>query len=249
MLGHKWVPAEGTVISSAREQMELPGQHGMHWVEVYELDVRTPDGQTGQARVPGPGLGGLHPGTVVRLETNAKTGEIRMHPDWHTAVIRNGPVPPAGPSGAGPAINVSGPGSAGIAQVLGNALPAGSHVMIGGTDAADILRTVLSGDPAQRAAAKEQLRELAQSQGQGPVIAFGNVSVTGSGPGFGPGPGSGAAAGSSGDFGDAPAPFTSPQAPSASPSDRLAALEQLLERGQVSHAEFDTMRQQILGSL
>jgi hypothetical protein len=230
MLGHKWVPAEGTVTGSAREQMELPGRHGMHWVEVYDLEVRTPDGQTVQARVPGPGLGGLTPGTVVRVETNARTGEIRLHPDWHTAVIRNGPPRPA----------AGGPGGTGLdlMQLFGGGAAAGDPAtggVAGGTDMAEVLRAVMSGDPAARAAAKEQLRQLAQSRGQGAgtAFAFGDLTVTGPAGGFGGGP----------------APFTSPQAPPASPSDRLAALEQLLERGQVSQAEFDTMREHILGEL
>jgi hypothetical protein len=78
-----------------------------------------------------------------------------------------------------------------------------------GPDAAELLRSVLSGDPADRAAAKEQLRHLAQPQGAG-----------------------------------SPTPAGQP-----SPSDRLAMLQQLVDRGQLSQEEFDAKRQQILDAI
>jgi hypothetical protein len=78
MVGHKWEPAEGAIINSHYEQMELPGKHGMHRVPVYEIDIRAADGTTGRARVPSAHYDTLRPGTIVRLEISGKNGEIRL---------------------------------------------------------------------------------------------------------------------------------------------------------------------------
>ncbi len=234
MIGHRWQAAEGTVVATRTEQMQLPGRPGMHWVNVHDVDVRAPDGEQGRARVLDPDSDTLPPGTVVRLEINDKTGEIRLNPHRDKRIISlgHGGTGPGdfNPPGARrmPTVTMTGPGGANFAQLFANGPP----VMIGGTDASDILRTVMSGDPAERAAAKDRLRELAQSQGGsfGPAVSFGAAS-------------------------DAPASFPD-GAPAASftsgpanPSDRLAALAQMLERGQLSQAEFDAKRQQILDQI
>jgi hypothetical protein len=237
MIGHRWQAAEGTVVATRTEQMQLPDRPGMHWVNVHDVDVRTPDGEQGRARVPDPDGDTLHAGTVVRLEINDKTGEIRLNPHRDKRIISlgHGPGGIAGPDefnppGARrmPTVTATGPGAANFAQLFANGPP----VMIGGTDASDILRTVMSGDPAERAAAKDRLRELAQSHGGsfGPAVSFGAAS---------------GAPASSPDGGPA-ASFTSG---AANPSDRLAALAQMLERGQLSQAEFDAKRQQILDQI
>jgi hypothetical protein len=216
MVGHKWEPAEGTIINSNYERMELPGKHGMHLVPVYEIDVRAADGTTGRERVPSAEYPALRPGTIVRLEISAKTGEIRLHP--HRAQLIIGYSPGVGltddfTAAAPLTISVTNAGPAGTGQFFGGSFPGNTEVHVagglGGANAAEILRAVLSGDPADRAAAKEQLRHLAQD---------------------------GAAA--------SPAGATTPN-----PSDRLAMLQQLVDRGQLSQEEFDAKRQQILDEI
>ena len=216
MVGHKWEPAEGTIINSNYERMELPGKHGMHLVPVYEIDVRAADGTTGRERVPSAEYPALRPGTIVRLEISAKTGEIRLHP--HRAQLIIGYSPGVGltddfTAAAPLTISVTNAGPAGTEQFFGGSFPGNTEVHVvgglGGANAAEILRTVLSGDPADRAAAKEQLRHLAQDGGAA-----------------------------------SPAGATTPN-----PSDRLAMLQQLVDRGQLSQEEFDAKRQQILDEI
>jgi Short C-terminal domain len=226
MIGHKWEPAEGTIISWSVEQMELPGRPGMHYVRVYDIDVRTPDGTTGRARVPSAEYSELQAGMIVRLEINAKTGEIRLHPHRDKLQIGFSPVAAAanddfsGASAAGGTqVNVVGGGI----TILGGMAGASSEQV------SDMLRAVMSADPASRAAAKEQLRQLAQTQGS--YLSQGM------------------------DAGGALAGFASPaSAPGGgtsgrSPSDRLALLQQLFDHGQLSQAEFDAKRQQILDEI
>ena len=170
MIGHKWEPAEGTIISSSAERMELPGHHGMHFVAVYEIDVRTPDGTANRARVPSADHTSLDPGTIVRLEINSKTGELRLHPHESQLVIgfdasaaAVAAPPPAAGLASGSALTFGGPGVTvvNIGQLTGGSTPAGAHVhTLGGAEAAELLRTVMSGDPADQAAAREQLRHL-----------------------------------------------------------------------------------------
>jgi len=216
MVGHRWEPAEGTIINSHYEQMELPGKHGMHRVPVYDIDVRAADGTTGRARVPSAEYHTLRPGTIVRLEISAKTGELRLHPNRSQLVIGFSPstsgltddFPPASLSAAGPA-------GLDFTQVFGGLAGGAQMNVVGGSEAAEILRTVLSADPAERAAAKEQLRHLAAGQGQG-------IS---------------------------PGPLT-PGAPAKpTPSDRLAMLQELVDRGQLTQEEFAAKRQQILDEI
>jgi Short C-terminal domain len=226
MIGHKWEPAEGTIVSLSREQMELPGRPGMHYVTVYDIDVRASDGTVGRARVPSPQYPSLQPGMIVRLEINAKTGEMRLHP--HEAKLQIGFSPMAAgvnddfsaSSAAGPQLNMLGGlgNAAGVAGLAGLAGLGGTevHVLGGaaGEQVSEIVRAVLSGDPASRAAAKEQLRQLAQTQGQ--LVSHDAVP---------------------GGFGQ------------RSPSDRLAVLQQLVDHGQLSQAEFEAKRQQILDEI
>jgi hypothetical protein len=218
MVGHKWEPAEGTIINSHYEQMELPGKHGMHRVPVYEIDVRAADGTTGRARVPSAEYESLRPGTIVRLEISGKNGEIRLHPHRGQLIIGFSPSA-AGMTDdftAASTIRMSGtnagPAGANLGQFFGGSFSAADVDIVGGVvgpDAAELLRSVLSGDPADRAAAKEQLRHLAQPQGAGSPIPAGQPS----------------------------------------PSDRLAMLQQLVDRGQLSQEEFDAKRQQILDAI
>jgi hypothetical protein len=232
MIGHKWEPAEGTIVNSHSEQMELPGVHGMHWVAVHEIDVRTQDGDQGRARVPSREYTSLHPGTVVRLEINAKTGEIRLHPHRDKLIIKLGFDYPGTGDGSAtgqaprPTVTFSGPAGADLAQFFGGAM-AGGAAVVTGAEAADIVRTMRSGDPADVAAGRERLREIAQANRDAIQQA--------------------AAAGD-----PAARPRTDRQADTSDrpdPSDRVALLQRMLERGQLSQAEFDAKRQQILDQI
>jgi hypothetical protein len=172
MHGHHWQQAEGTIVSRQYEQMELPGQHGMHFVAIYDIDVRTADGTGGAENVLCQEHLWLDPGTVVRLEINSKTGEIRLHQHWPDVVISSGgPVPARAVQDASlPATPppVPAAGTADFGQLFGGAIPAGADVhVVGGEQAAEILRQVMSGDPADRAAMKEQLRHLIAGQEAG----------------------------------------------------------------------------------
>ncbi len=222
MIGHKWAPAEGTIINSHSEQMEVPG-HGMHYVAVYEMNVRSADGTAGRARVPSYEHQSLRPGMIVRLEISSKSGEIRLHPHRDKLILGYSTShleddDDFAPSAAGPtttttvtigSMSAAGTGLADLAQVFGGNLPPGAHVQVmGGADAAEIMRTAMSGSPADREAAKEQLRQLARGQTGG-----------------------------------------QPAAQQQTPADRLTALQQLADRGLLSQAEFDAKRQQILDEL
>ncbi len=228
MIGHKWEPAEGTIVSLSREQMEVPGRPGMHYVTVYDIDVRASGGTAGRARVPSPQYPSLRPGMIVRLEINAKTGEMRLHPHADKVQIGFSPMAAgvnddfsAAAPGAGPQLNVLGGfGVLGGAGGLGGMSGLGGadvHVLGGvmGEQVSEIVRAVMSGDPASRAAAKEQLRQMAQTQGQ--FVGQSDALPGGTG--------------------------------QRSPSDRLAVLQQLVDHGQLSQAEFDAKRQQILDEI
>lgn len=80
MIKHAWEPAEGTIVGCQYKQLDVPGRHARQQASAYEIDVRTPEGKIDRAQVPSAGYTDLRPGTIVRLEINSSTGEIRMHP-------------------------------------------------------------------------------------------------------------------------------------------------------------------------
>ncbi len=83
MFGHKWEPAHGTVVGSVVEQRAIDGQHGLHEVRVYTIDIRKGGGQHQRVTVPAPPTlqGELPAGTAVRLQVHGKSGEVRFDPD------------------------------------------------------------------------------------------------------------------------------------------------------------------------
>jgi hypothetical protein len=83
VFGHKWESAAGTIVGSAVEQRAVDGQHGLHGVRVYTVDIRKGGGQHQRVTVPAPPSlqGELPAGTAVRLEVHGKTGEVRFDPD------------------------------------------------------------------------------------------------------------------------------------------------------------------------
>jgi hypothetical protein len=175
VLGHHWVGAEGTIVAATSQPMELPGKHGLRQVTVYDVDVRTPAGDTEPVSVPSDEHLWLDPGTVVRLEINSKTGESRLHPRADQVIVSTGgPVPARAraESGlAGSAATDPAAGGVDLAQIFGGNLPAGAQVhVVGGDQAAEILRQVMSASPGDMAAVKENLRHLIAGQeahGQG----------------------------------------------------------------------------------
>jgi hypothetical protein len=170
MVGHKWHPAEGTIVSTEQQQMSGLTQPGMQWVNVHDIDLRRPDGQLSRVKVVDPDNDHLHPGTVVLLEIHSKTGEIRMSPHRDQRIIRHtfGPQSEDGfnppPASLLPQVTVTGVGGTDLGQLFGGT----ASVVVGG---------------------------------------------------------------------------------GTTPSDRLAMLQQLLVRGQLTQAEFDTKRREIIDSL
>jgi hypothetical protein len=83
VFGHKWEPAHGTIVESVVEQRAIDGQHGLHEVRVYTVDIRKGGGQHQRVRVPAPPTlqGELPAGTAVRLQVHGKSGEVRFDPD------------------------------------------------------------------------------------------------------------------------------------------------------------------------
>jgi hypothetical protein len=244
MHSHHWESAEGTIANAHSQPMEMPGKHGVRNVTVYDMDVRTPDGNVMEANVASEEHRLLRPGMVVRLEINSRTAEIRLHPKHENLVIRrDGPIPSRASERFAPPPGPGGPGAPGIdlGQLFGGNFPAAARVFVttsAGADfpadgqahpadagaASELLRTVMSGDPAAKAAAKEQLRQLAQTQVYEPGAQFGQQ------------PGSGQ-------------PGAAVNTGHAGPADRLAALQEMADRGQLSQAEFDAKRQQILDGI
>src|SRR5580700_2753849 len=115
MVGHKWHPAEGTIVSTEQQQMSGLTQPGVQWVNVHEIDLRMPDGQLSRVKVVDPDNDHLHPGTVVLLEIHGKTSEIRMSPHRDQRIIRHafGPQSEDGfnppPGSLAPQVTVTGP--------------------------------------------------------------------------------------------------------------------------------------------
>jgi hypothetical protein len=208
MHGHKWEPAEGLIYSAESQPMQIPGQRGVRNVTVYDIEVRTPGSAPSRASIPSEDSRFLQPGMVVRLEINARTGEIRLHTDVGNQIISRGPAPvdPDAPIGsAQPGTRVLGTD---FAQMFGGDLTADVQ-MVAGADAAGLLRTLTSGDPADRAAAAEQVRHIRDD-----------------------------------------AVAARPERPDRpSPADRVAALQQMVDRGQLSQADFETRRQRILDQI
>jgi hypothetical protein len=237
MLNHHWEPAEGTIANAHSQPMEMPGKHGVREVTVYDMDVRTSDGNVMEANIPSEEHRLLRPGMVVRLEINSKTAEIRLHPKSADLIIRrDGPIPSrssdrfAAPPGAG-APDASG---LDLAALFGGSFPAGAQVFITSSAGAagpvddenlvvDLLTQLQSGDPATVAAAREQMGQVARARRE-------RAHAQSAGPG-------------SGQDG-APGPADRP-----SPADRIAALQQMVDRGQLSQDEFDARRQRILDQI
>jgi hypothetical protein len=93
LIGHRWVRAEGTITNSRSAHLQLPGKRKVEYVNVYDIDVRMPGGETFQAQVPSHERRGLHIGTIVRLEVSTATGEIRLPREFSAVIISRGSGP------------------------------------------------------------------------------------------------------------------------------------------------------------
>jgi hypothetical protein len=236
MLGHKWESARGTIVEAHSGPASGPGlgaaQHPEHR---YVIEVRGPTGAVIRGEVTEKSVF-VHPvGTAIGVEVHAKTGEIRLDPNARADSVRGM---------ANLADHVIGPG--------GQELPV--HMEPG--EISNLAQAVRSGDPAARQAAIDRVRELrdhardraAQQQAApGTAVAepvgFSSFSEPA---GFAPV--------------SQPAPV-SPYSPSTSSfgafdtsggqgtkDERIARLQQLLDKGILTESEFGARRQQILGS-
>jgi hypothetical protein len=230
VFGHKWEPAEGTIVELRPAETAFGRKSGQGPGHVYVVDVRKPDGEVIRATVTGTAGRPLAVGTTVRLEVNAKTSEARFDPS-------------AGNFGAGGVRDAmqlaeqirqaqrAGGGAAAAAAAL-SGLPQGVHIqqgipgqpgaagmrVVGGGEAAELVQELLSGNATDRAAAIERLKSLrSPAAGQANVPAGPADPFTPPG-GFNPPP----AFGQAGAFTTPPAPstfdpvgsFNTPPAPS-----------------------------------
>jgi hypothetical protein len=166
VFGHKWESARGTVVETLIEQTTVDGMPGLHQVPVYVLDVRKPSGEHVRAQVTGvPGMStDLAAGTLVSVEVNAKTGELRFSPDHikaSLAAARNTTqVRVDTTSRVTTTVTGGQPGMPGGAGMPGAGMP-GIH-MVGGEQAAELMQAVqaLRAGGGDREAAREKIRQL-----------------------------------------------------------------------------------------
>lgn len=226
MIGHKWEPAEGTIISSQPDPARRPDKDGMPQSAAYDIDVRMPDSSRLRAQVASGHHRSLQPGTIVRLEVNAKTGEVRLHPQHSQLIVgfdtsatnMRDDSAAGGDFPAAPGVTTTfrmGGADVDLTQFFSDGFAdVGQVSVVSGSEALDLVRTIMSGDPSARAAARDQFRQLAGSQGQ-----FQGQQGQGQ------------------------------QGQAHSPSDRLAKLQEMADRGQITQDEFATKRQQILDEI
>jgi hypothetical protein len=217
MIGQKWEPADGTIVSAQRDLTRRSGKGGAPQFAAYDIDVRMPDGSRQRAQVSSGHHRSLEPGTIVRLEVNAKTGEVRLHAHESQLIIgfdmsAAGAQDDSAASGGFPAASGTtttfrvGGGNVDLTSFLGDFSDRVS--MVAGPEALDLVRNMMSGDAAARAAARDQFRQTAISKSQ-----------------------------------------IHSQDAVHSPSDRLAKLQEMVDRGQISQDEFAAKRQQILDEI
>ena len=293
MLGHKWEPAQGTIVEARAH----------HHERSYVIEVRKPTGEVVRGNVTEKG-GFPHPvGAVVAIEVHSKSGEMRIDPSARTDSIRGMMQvaeqmrASAGAAGAGGAVGGAATISA-LASALGAASQGGAAVHVLGPDGQELpvhvnpgdisslAQAIKSGDPAARQAALDRLHEL-RDQGRQRAAAHphpaggppmpGAEGFTGSaGPSTfdeigGPRHIPASGAGAFGEPADAfsfglpatPSPYqqVSPPIPDSTPmsssafdtgagegtvEQRIARLQQLLDKGILTESEFAAQRQQVI---
>jgi hypothetical protein len=217
-MAQKWEPAEGTIVGIQPDLTRRPGISGAPQSAAYDIDVRMPDGSRQRAQVASGHHRDLQPGAIVRLERNATTGEVRLHHhasplvigfDSSAASAQDNSAASGGfaaATGMNRSFRVGGT-DVDLTKFMGDSFTERIS-MVAGPEALDLVRTMMSGDPAARAAAREQFRQQALS----------NSQIHG-------------------------------QNPVHNPSDRLAKLQEMADRGQISQDEFAAKRQQILDEI
>ena len=229
MFGHKWEPAEGTIVEVRPAETAFGRASGHGLGPVYAVDVRQANGEVVRATVTGPAGPPLAVGTTVRLEVNAKSGEARFDPN--AGNLRAGGVRDAMKL-AEQIRQAQRAGGAAAAAAALSGLPQGMHIqpgmpgqpgvpgmrVVGGGEAAELMQELLSGNATDRAAAIERLRGLRSgAAGQAGAAAGPANPLTPPG-GFNPPP----AFDQAGAFSTPPAPstfdpigsFSTPPAPS-----------------------------------
>jgi Short C-terminal domain len=301
MLGHKWEPAEGTIV----EAQTLPGhRHGieaaLHAEHRYVIEVRKPTGETIRGTVTEKSMRAHVVGQTVRVEVHGKNNEIRLDPNARTNAVSDMMNMAEQMRGAAGGMGATGAvGAAGLAGALGAMLggtgapsvhvigPGGQELPLGALQGAGevggLAQAMMSGDPAARQAAIDRLRQI-KAQAHGESAGQTGQPAPSTFDDIGP-------ANTAGTFGDpvretfsqppAPSPYSQPAAPSSfsqsttpssfgqvtpptsfgSPSafdsfgggaaagssqERIAKLQQLLDKGILTESEFQTQRQQVL---
>jgi hypothetical protein len=249
MLGHKWESARGTIVEAHSRPASGHSLGAAQYPECrYVIEVRKPTGAVIRGEVTERSVFLHAVGTTIGVEVHAKTGEIRLDPDAVADPVRGMPTM---------ADHVIGPG--------GQELPV--HMEPG--EIGNLAQSVRSGDPAARQAAIDRLRELrdhardraAQQQAGGgptsPAAGFSEEPV-----GFSEEPVGFSSFSEPAGFAPVSQPSpVSPYSPSMSSfgafdtsggqgtkDERIARLQQLLDKGILTESEFGAQRQQILGS-
>jgi Short C-terminal domain len=170
VFGHKWEPAEGTIVEVRPAETAFGRASGHGLGPVYAVDVRQANGEVARATVTGPAGPPLAVGTTVRLEVNAKSGEARFDPS--AGNFRAGGVRDA--MKLAEQIRQAQRAGGGAAAAALSGFPQGMHIqpgmpgqpgasgmrVVGGGEAAELVQELLSGNAADRAAAIERLKGL-----------------------------------------------------------------------------------------
>ena len=223
MVGNKWLPAQGTIMNSQLDYTRPQGKGGAPQYLAYDVNARMPDGSVRRVQVASGHHRSLQPGQIVRLEVHAKTGEIRLHPSASQLEIGFDPSAAAsqvqsaaggGIPGASTVTTTFGMGGGGmdVTQFLGDSFT-DRVSMVAGPEAMGLVRAMMSGDAGARAAARDQLMQLARNQSQ---VYQGQMQAPG---------------------------------PIHNPAERVARLQEMVDRGQISQEEFEAKRRQILDQI
>jgi hypothetical protein len=229
MLGHHWSPAEGKIVEVLGDP--TTGRYGAssrsrHY---YVVEVRTETGEVIRGNVAHQGSFRHEAGTILGVEVNAKTNEIRLSSAAKSGAVSGVDVSEQIRANAAAFDNQAGGfGSAGFAspnvrtfssvRVVG---PGGEDIALDGSMMAEmrqLTQSLMTGDPAARQAAIDRMHQIkAQIVGQagtgaagvGPVVIGGAHTVEA----------------------------------------RLAALQHLLDKGLLTESEFQAQRERIINEI
>ena len=170
MLGHKWEPAEGTIVEVQSKQPHRLSEM-MHAEHHYVIEVRMPTGAMIRGAVIEKSLAAHVVGQVVKVEVHSKNNEIRLDPNARVDSVsgmlgmavqmRNQAAGVAG-GGAGGLLGAlgAGPVTPGVHMIDASS---GQEIQVGGAQGAELqqlAQAMMSGDPAARQAAIERVRQI-----------------------------------------------------------------------------------------